>query len=307
MSCFAPSSTGPVTVLAGLGLFVILAVLGLGWIEGRFESGGAELMDDRFSEVSFLKMKNEICDLRGELASERERSERLSRQAGETDLLIRTTEQIAALRLEISAKKKVFEGLQAEIVDREAELQRVRRETRARIWPKWLGRPLQQSDLLREIPFRDLRIQRVEESGLVVSHATGVIRIPVIEISKQVREELDLQLSKAHRPTKNARVAVQTPKHSGGEEKTIQPPPASSQTAEISILQKRIAKLRSLISQAEKGAALARWNDRNAKSRSAPRSLETWDQQAKRLEALALSYRNQLVGEELRLSRILGR
>jgi len=306
MADFSPRSLRVGHLLVGIGLFIVAAVIGLGWIEGRFVSDSDRDRSERGYRYLLARVNDKIAGVEDELEIveriSRQLNLKLARHEAEGELL----EAASALKGEIARLGSLVSKLEEEWQIVVEERISYRDTVRDRLWRSMIGQRLEEENLLRKLPHQDMVISGVDSAGLMVRHRSGAARVSVSELTPAFREKLDLHRDEGAGALR--KILARNSRASKDDEVKVAPvTPSPSGLGKLESLVKirsRILNLEALIRKTDREAAVAREMDLRSRTRSAPGSLETWSDRARRLDGQVLKYRNQLVELQLALGKL---
>ena len=173
-----------------------------------------------------------------------------------------------------------------------------RKNVRRILWMKSENQELQAEDFLTGSPLKDARISKVDATGLLVRHQTGVTRVGVAHLSPALRERLDLSVEEAQAAMMALYLKDAKLKKAMNQKPRVDAPTeAEIEAMMISSLRERKEKAWKLADLARKARAeiqRSRHEDAYSTNRSVPASLETWRERTQRFEAALVRYQKNL-------------
>lgn len=307
MSVFAPKSHEFGTLLFGGGVFLVFMAMVFALLEGRYlsESTAGDSNGDLERQIS--RGERDLADVVEGMKFERKQLEKIEERQRAYEEVRLVEGELANLKRESADLQLKILGHEESIASLSEEHQQYRGRMREWLWPQYYGRELEAENVLGDLPYQGARITDVDAAGLKVRHSSGLARIPVSNLTFAFRNELDLSVGEA----KEVMMKMLLRDARGKRERSKRPAGTPNEREiwrEIEVRLKqgseRATKLSELIRRAKSEAVYSRNQDRISSVRSAPGSLETWAQRAKRFESAAMKYENQLAALNLAMREL---
>lgn len=207
----------------------------------------------------------------------------------------REREELRGLKGSIQTAKRESEELRGAIGDLQHEWIEYRENRRLSLRQKMLRTELETFELPSGKSYRDVTITSIDDTGVRISHASGMARIVVADLPVQMRRDLDLDLEAAaealaeERTRQNARLA-QLDKNEAMREKEEAAAERAVKTPNLAVLKEKVEIIRAKRDEALRDEQRARANDQSSSQRSGPDRLETWGERAVRMQKNAMRY-----------------
>lgn len=272
------NQSGIVWSLACLAILILSGVF-LATLVGE-KDGSSKVRIERLDDFQAgeREVENLRSDLEALIARHRDITERASGNATSQE-----SKEDAVFRLKQSIKEQQErkKELQISLVKLGEESEAYRKKFRSQARSKAVGEKLDYLSLKSGRQFQRVTITRVTPIGLEISHADGLARIDIKDLSREFTERFQWDEEECQKEITAEQANKQADERKMPEQAIspdttrVEPSPANLEKyrSEVSLLKSKSLTLRSAIRTAES-------NNRYANNRSVPGSLRTWAEQA---------------------------
>lgn len=283
-------------VVAGI-LLVSLSAIGMSSLRNgtsrEMTSGGSAkwLKEIEIAEKNLEWKKKQLREAQAKILELE--SQALVGMRGE--VLVLETEKLEAGNLDLSL---AIAGERASIDQLKRSFVEQRNTIRKILWSGFVNRKLEAGDLASGSVFKGGRITRVDQTGLLVRHDSGVARVAVGELSEELRDQLDLSIKESDEALlelyrRDSRLKNSLAREPASGEPTLEQI-ERAMFATLRERKSRVRKLGELVRRSRQEIQRAEYHESFSNKRSVPESLETWGERASKLRSALIRYERDL-------------